>query len=173
MRYYLLLLCLAGLACGPRNLEWTNPEMTYAPVYASPQVYDSIDVLAPTTTVTAGKIYAYSSYAFQVDQYKGIHIVTDAHLAQAKKVAFLKIPWCTEVAVKGSYLYANNLNDLLVFDIANPQSPQLVKRLANAFPSINQTYPPENGVYFECADPSKGIVVRWERKKVENPKCRR
>lgn len=173
MRYLLLLLSLVGFACLPDEVGSVNPNLAYAPIYASPKVYDSIAVTAPKATTTAGKIYAYASYAFQVDQNQGIHIVADAQSASARKVAFLKVPWCTEVAVKGTFLYTNNLNDLVVFDITNPQQPRLVKRLSNAFPSINQTYPPQNGVYFECADPSKGIVVGWEQKKVDNPKCRR
>lgn len=173
MRYLLLLLSLAGFGCIPEEVEPVNPNEAYAPIYASPEIYDSIAVFAPRSTTTAGKIYAYASYIFQVDQNKGIHIVTDAQSAGARKVAFLKVPWCTEVAVKGAYLYANNLNDLVVFDISNPQAPRLVKRLPNAFPTISQLYPPQNGVFFECADPAKGIVVGWERRKVENPKCRR
>jgi hypothetical protein len=164
---------MVGFACLPEEVEPINPDFSYAPVYASPKIYDSIAVLAPKSTAKAGKIYAYATYAFQVDQYQGIHIIADAHSAGARKVAFLKVPWCTEVAVKGTYLYTNNLNDLVVFDISDPLAPKLVKRLPNAFPSISQTYPPESGVYFECADPSKGIVAGWERRKVENPKCRR
>lgn len=173
MRYLLLFLSLLGFGCLPEDVEPLNPNDVYAPIYASPSIYDSIAVTTPRSTATAGKIYAYASYAFQVDQNHGIHIVADAHSAGARKVAFLKVPWCTEVAVKGAYLYTNNLNDLVVFDISDPQEPRLVKRLSNAFPTISQTYPPQNGVYFECADPSKGVVVGWERRKVENPKCRR
>lgn len=173
MRYLLLFLSLVGFGCLPEEVEPFNRDEAYAPIYASPKIYDSISVTAPRSTTTAGKIYAYASYAFQVDQNQGIHIVADAHTSNARKVAFLKVPWCTEVAVKGAYLYTNNLNDLVVFDITNPLEPRLVKRLPNAFPTISQTYPPLDGVYFECADPSKGIVVGWERRRVDNPKCRR
>jgi hypothetical protein len=49
----------------------------------------------------------------------------------------------------------------------------LVNRIENAFPQINQEYPPFTGVYFECVDPSKGVVIGWEEKQIDQPKCRR
>ncbi len=175
MRFILLLLIVAAASCN----SFTNGEMTpsqiqgYAPVYASASLYDSIAVQPAKTTVSAGKIYAFGSYIFQVDQQRGIHIVANGQSAAAQKIAFLKIPFCTEVAVKGNHLYANNLNDLVVFDITNPASPQLVNRLEDAFPAVTQLYPNVSDTYFECVDPDKGIVVGWERKTIINPKCRR
>jgi len=86
----------------------------------------------------------------------------------------LKIPAASELAIKSNYLYTNNMDDLVVFDLSNITSPHLVNRINGAFPQISQKYPPFNGVYFECPDPSKGIVVGWEEKLLnETPKCRR
>jgi LVIVD repeat len=166
----LLLLFMAG--CIPDN---TTPGLIrgYAPVYASANTIETIDIQTAKATASAGKIYAYGNYAFQVDQYQGIHIIADAQSAQAHKIAFLKVPLSTEIAIKNDYLYTNNLNDLVVFNINNPAQPQLVHRLKDAFPAISQDYPPFSNVYFECPDPSKGIVIRWEEKEIKNPECRR
>jgi hypothetical protein len=166
----LLLLFVAG--CIPDN-STPSSIRGYVPVYAPATSTEAIDVQAAKATASAGKIYAYGNYAFQVDQFQGIHIIADAHSAQAHKIAFLKVPLCTEIAIKNDHLYTNNVNDLVVFNINDPAQPQLVHRLKDAFPVITQDHPPFNGVYFECPDPKKGIVIRWEEKEIKNPQCRR
>lgn len=160
-------------ACNDRVMIEPNPMNTFVPVYAAVNYDAPITVLPAKPTTTAGKIYAYGNYAFQVDQYSGIHIITDAHSANAKKIAFLQLPFCTEIAIRNNYLYTNHHNDLVVFDLSNPAGPKLVKRVAGAFPTIRQEYPPFSNVYFECPDPAKGIVVAWEQKPLDKPTCRR
>jgi hypothetical protein len=148
--------------------------MAFVPVYADPStLIQSISVEAVQPTTKAGKIYAYGNYVFQNDQNKGIHIIDNSNPALPRKVAFLKVPYSTEIAVKGSFLYTNCVNDLVVLDLQNPQSPVVVKRVQNAFPLINQEYPPFTNVYFVCPDPSKGIVVDWINQQTQNPTCRR
>ena len=60
-----------------------------------------------------------------------------------------------------------------MFDISNPAQPQFVKRVSDVFPPVNQKYPPLTNIYFECSDESKGVVVRWELRRINTPKCRR
>lgn len=167
----IMLLGLASCEMGSQNIEPTQI-LGYAPVYASAAVYDSIAVEGVRPTIKAGKIYAFNNYIFQVDQQRGVHIVAGGQSANPMKIAFLKIPFCTEVAVKGNFLYANNLNDLLVFNITDATNPVLVKRLKDAFPAISDNHPDAQG-FFECVDPSKGIVVDWIQKNLDRPKCRR
>jgi hypothetical protein len=171
MRYLVLLLAIASFSC----IRPSEPYgiMGYAPIYVSKQDAASIGTEAPRPTVLAGKIYAYGNYLFQVEQNAGIHIIDNSNSQQAQKIAFLKVPAASELAIRSNHLYTNNLDDLVVFDISNITSPQLVNRLENAFPQINQEYPPVSGVYFECVDPSKGIVIGWEQKQLDNPQCRR
>jgi hypothetical protein len=171
-RFAPLLLLLFTAGCIPDD-STPSTIMGYAPVYAPASSIEVIDVQAAKSTASAGKIYAYGNYAFQVDQYQGIHIIADALSAQAHKIAFLKVPLCTEIAIKNDHLYTNNVNDLVVFNINNPAQPQLVHRLKDAFPTISQNYPPFSNVYFECPDPKKGIIIRWEEKEIKNPQCRR
>ena len=173
MKYCLLLLLLGFASCvrtepaEPLNVEG------YAPVYFNPQQSATVTFSAARPTNAPGKIYAYQNWLFQVDQYQGIHFIDNSNTQSPSKVGFLQVPGATEIAIKGGFLYTNNLGDLVVFSLASMQSPQLVNRLADAFPQFNQSYPPIGSGYFECPDPSKGIVVGWEQKILTNAKCRR
>lgn len=161
-------------SCQPQADRNTNGEtIAYVPVYMSSQAINDIAVQPVKNTVHPGKIYAYGKTLFQVEQNEGIHIIDNTDPHQAHKIAFLKIPLCTEISIKSGYLYTNNQSDLVVFDISNLSAPKLVNRLANAFPPVNQAYPPFSNVYFECPDPSKGIVIDWIKTTVKGPKCRR
>ncbi|MDQ3682308.1 MAG: hypothetical protein M3352_04440 [Bacteroidota bacterium] len=174
MKRFLPLLFIMLYSCDRfgSNSE-TGQLQGYAPIYASRQVVNTITTQSVRPTVRPGKIYAYGSYLFQVEQNEGIHIINNSNPQQASKIAFLKVPMATEIAIQSDHLYTNNLNDLVVFNLANIASPQLVNRIADAFPVIDQSYPPFTNTAFECADPSKGIVVAWERKMIDQPKCRR
>ena len=173
---FLIFILLTGMlvSCDPdTGLNQNAMIQAYVPVYARPADLTVITKEAPQPTAKAGKIYAYGNYVFQNDQQKGIHIIDNAVPASAHKVAFLKIPFTTEIAIRNNFLYTNSVSDLLVFNISDPLNPVLVKRVANAFPVISQEYPPVSNVYFECADASKGVIVDWEIKEISMPKCRR
>ncbi|MEJ7769241.1 MAG: hypothetical protein WKF89_15585 [Chitinophagaceae bacterium] len=169
-----VLFILFVFACTPttNTLPPGNQE-AYQPVYASPVDLTRIALEPAKNTALAGKIYAIGNYILQNDLNTGIHIIDNRNRNQVKKIGFLKVPFSTEIAVKGNYLYTNNLNDLVVFDISNINNPQLVKRIVNVFPAVDQKYPPFNNVAFECPDTTKGIVVSWEKKMLTDPKCRR
>ena len=170
---FIVFFIIALTACKRQSTVDTGTRQAYAPVYAKLADLSAIATVPPQATTKAGKIYAYGNYIFQNDLNTGIHIIDNSTPANPKKVAFLKIPFSTEIAIKGNYLYTNSVSDLLVFNLASPQQPQLVKRVSNAFPIISQTYPPQNNVYFECANAEKGIVVDWELKQITNPVCKR
>jgi hypothetical protein len=170
---YISAICMVA-ACDPLDSAPLPGESdAYVPVYASMQDVHSIAVEPAKAVEQAGKIYVYGNYIFQNDQYKGIHIIDNSVRTAPRKIAFIRIPLSTEVAVKGGHLYTNNHNDLVVFDLANITSPQLVKRMENVFPMVNQQYPPFSNIFFECVDPSKGVVVRWELKRIKTPACKR
>ena len=161
-------------ACDPLDTSLVEGETdAFVPVYADVQDVNTIVTEPAKAVEQPGKIYVYGNYIFQNDQYKGIHIIDNSVRTAPRKIAFIRIPLSTEVAVKGNYLYTNNHDDIVVFDLSNINSPQLVKRLENVFPLVNQQYPPVSNAYFECVDPSKGIVVRWELKRIKSPHCKR
>lgn len=170
---YVLLLLLAGAFSCTREPRKTGNVTAYVPVYMSEALAHNISVTPASAAKNPGKIYAYNAYLFQVEQGKGIHVIDNSVPQQANKIAFINVPGCSEIAIKSNYLYTNNVNDLVVISLANMAAPSVVSRHQNAFPQIDQKYPPLNNVYFECPDPSKGVVIGWEQKTIENPKCRR
>ena len=163
--------CLCVCSCDPYSDSIKN--QAYVPVYAQPADVAHIAVTAAQSTARAGKIYAFGNYVFQNDINKGIHVIDNTDKAHPQKIAFIQVPYNTEFAVRGHYMYANNLNDLVVIDIHDVLHATEIKRIANGFPYISQTYPPATG-YFVCPDPSKGLVVDWELQTVSSTtNCRR
>lgn len=160
-------------SCMPDDNFQPTGQIGYSPVYASPEEIAQIKLEPARNTQFAGKIYAFRNYIFQNELNEGIHIINNTNRNQPGKAGFLKVPFSTEIAIKGNFLYTNNVDDLVVFDISDLANPRLVKRIENVFPAIDQQYPPFNNTVFESPDPSKGIVVRWERKEISKPKCRR
>jgi hypothetical protein len=65
-------------------------------------------------------------------------------------------------------LYADNISDMVVIDITQPELPVFKNRISGIFPVIQ--VPNESGA-FDCVDPSKGPVVGWERTTLHNPVC--
>lgn len=173
MKRYGFLMLLAFTACVTDPDIQSGTVTAYVPVYATPDAVNDIGIAPVRNTTNAGKIYAYNDYLFQIEQAAGIHIIDNSVPERAKKIGFLKVPLCSEIAIRGGYLYTNHLDDLVVFNLANIAAPQLVKRLEGAFPQIDQKFPPFSNTYFECPDPTKGVVVRWEQKVIKVPACRR
>lgn len=171
MKYFSPFLFVLLIACG-RESRNVAPSLGYAPIYGS-ATSRVVSYSSAEPTKFPGKIYAYNNYAFQVEQGKGIHIINNTNPQQAAKIGFINVAGCTEISIKANYLYTNNVNDLVVINISNISSPFVVNRQQNAFPAIDQTFPPFDGVVFECPDPSKGIVIGWEQKTIQNPNCRR
>lgn len=169
-----LVLALACYGCTADTGTDAPPATTaYVPVYAQPAQLQQIGFEGARATVNAGKIYVYGTLLLQNELNEGIHLIDMRNPAAPAKLGFLKIPLCTELAVSNGYLYTNNYDDLLVYNLQASGGPALVKRIENVFPPANQEYPPLFGVAFECADPSKGVVVRWEQKSNVVARCRR
>ncbi|AEV96608.1 hypothetical protein A4D02_20800 [Niastella koreensis] len=164
-------LCLCLCRCY-RNNDGRNAEkMAYVPVYMAVSDKTDISISTVRPTERSGKIYAFGNYIYQNDLNKGIHIIDNSDPQHPQKIAFLNIPYNTEFAVKGNYIYANNGSDLVVVDIRDIMKPVVVKRMADAFPYVNQDVPPQAG-YFVCPDPGKGIVVDWVLQNVKSPNCK-
>ena len=172
-RYLLLLPVLTALSC-TKSVDRTQggpPESIegYAPVYAPSATAKTIEGVAPQSIVNAGKIYVKGTTLFQVESGKGIHVISIADITKPVKLGFIRITGCEELSIKDNYLYANNINDLVVVDIADLSNSQLKHRMANAFHLVSDL-PPVSG-WYECIDPDKGVVVGWTRKTLNYPEC--
>ena len=172
------LLCAAMLLmlCGcTGEIDEAQPpsEAAYVPVYYVAGNITNVRFTGAQPIKNAGKQYVFGNLLLQNEVNEGVHLIDVSNPAQPKKLGFLQIPLCTEVAVKQGYLYTNNYDDLVVFNLNAVGGPALVKRVENVFPPVNQDYPPFFNVAFECPDPAKGIVVGWELKNNIKAKCRR
>lgn len=174
MKYVVMaaFVCFSFCACEKKS---KGPGLVdaYVPVYGNQAELKIIAQQAAQPILNGGKIATIANYLFQVEDSKGIHVINISNPAAPQKLSFIKIPLCSEVTLRGNLLYTNNANDLLVLDISNISNITVLSRTENAFPIGEVLYPPDAGVYFECADASKGPVIGWELKKVNNPSCKR
>ncbi len=177
MRIFCLLAAACILLYGCERVNDTDENKTYdkvwVPIYAIPNNLTDIGIRDKQPTENAGKIYVYNQYVLQNEQYKGFHVIDNTNPNDPQKIAFLKVPFSTEIAIKNNHLYTNNGYDLVVINISNIMQPIIVKRIANTFPLINQDHPPVSNTYFECVDKNKGVVVGWEQKANIKASCRR
>lgn len=177
MRLIFVLLIFPALiyySCTPKS-ELIERE-AWVPVYSTnTATVKQISAGPQRATVNAGKIYTVGNLIYQVEQDSGIHVINYSNPANPQKLGFIRSFLCKELAVKNGLIYTNNLADLVVIDASNISAVREVGRTEKVFPDLALQYPPvasSNAItYFECADPSKGIVVAWEKKKTTNANC--
>ncbi len=140
----------------------------YKPIYATTQDLESIDVKSSEALENPGRIYLYENYLLVNDQAKGIHIYDNSNASSPVEVSFIAIPGNMDFSVSNNMLYADNVTDMIIIDISDPAAPVYKNRIQSVFPV--QQFPDEFGA-FECVDPSKGLVVGWEKTQLTDPKC--
>jgi len=180
IKYFLVLLFpLFIISCDPAVVSKNPTEVEgFVPVYSNDiSAIKQISSESSRATEKAGKIYTSGNLLFQVELDSGIHIINYSNPNDPKKIGFIKSWLCKEVSVKNGFIYTNNMADLVVIDISNLNNVHEVSRVANVFPDLALQYPPKENsfefVYFECPDPSKGVIVSWKKQIINNPKCRR
>lgn len=149
----------------------------WKPVYASTAEYRTIRSMPPRSIQYAGKIAYAANRIFMVERGQGVHVVSYAIPASPVKERFIEVPGCYELTWRNGYLIANNGPDLVTIDISLPGSVAVVSRLPGVFRSIQETVsvPPDAaaGDYFECPDPVRGVILRWEKTALTDPSCQR
>jgi hypothetical protein len=143
----------------------------YRPIYATESERE-VKTFSAREIENPGKIYVINEYLLLVDRLKGIHVFNNENPKDPKNIGFIQITGSNDVAVRNNILYADQASDLLAIDISNPESVQIASRIKNVFPFGIQ-YPQEQGTYFECPDPEKGLVIGWEFTTLKSPKCYR
>ena len=150
----------------------------WVPVYSTD--HGSIKTVTsgpPRPTVESGKIYTVGNLLYQVEVDSGIHVINYSNPSSPQKLGFIRSFLCKEVAVKNGLIYTNNGSDLVVIEATSITGVREVARTANVFPDLALQYPPNpdpfGEIWFECPDPRKGIVVKWEKRTIDYAKCRR
>jgi len=173
MNKYLLIVAIGALLSSGCNFQREYPAEIdgYAPIYMAETDQFEIKAVEPQPYENPGKIYQYGSYTFQMDQGKGIHVINSGNPSQAVKIKFINVPGVTDISIKDNMLYTNNFRDLVSINITDINNISVSHRNKNVFPATLDGAPPETNIYFECIDNSKGVVVGWEKKSLQNPKC--
>lgn len=144
----------------------------YRPIYIPAEEAKEVVALPPKPLEQPGKIMVYQHYLFINELRRGVHVFDNEDPKNPEPLSFLKIPGNIDIAIKGDILYADNVADLVALDISNVRDIKIKKRIAGVF-GAQVAIPSETGIYFECPDPSKGVVVGWEPAILKNPKCYR
>lgn len=173
---YLLLLCFACilLSCWKvwdyKHREPIKRVWGLKPVYAALKDAQQIIYDPHKHPITsAGNIYTFRNFILQVDVGRGIHVIDNQVPAQADRIGFITVNGCSQVSIKGSYLYTNSYSDLVVIDISDPLRMKIANRVAGAFPEFQYNYPliePEESGYYECPR-YDSVIVKWVKDSVD------
>jgi hypothetical protein len=142
----------------------------YKPVYLNSNEADILWQEAKQIN-KPGKIYVFQNYLLVNEKLKGIHVFDNSDPSSPLSLGFLRVAGCTDMAIQGDVLYVNHFSDLVALKINSFESFTELSRVKQK-DWISQ-FPEETGVYFECADPSKGFVIGWELATLNNPACYR
>ncbi len=136
------------------------------PVYMDYESFRaSVAFEGPRGIEQQGSISIKDQNLFIVEPEKGIHFIDNSNPSSPVKIGFLNVLGCSNMSIKGSYLYVNSLIDLVVVDISTITVPTVVNRLEDVFP---QVLPPTNNSLGAIAiDKSLGVVIGWEVKTVK------
>ncbi len=142
-------------------------QIFYEPVYLSYEdLRKPIQASSPDSLQKPGKIYVKDQLIFINEYLKGIHVVDNSDPAHPVPLAFIDIPGNVDMAVRNNILFADSYVDLVALDISDPQHIVEKGRARDILPYIT---PPTDGDYpvdYENVDRTKGVIVRWEKKKV-------
>ncbi len=159
--HYLLLalVCMSLQSCFFIFQPEKRETSAYTPITMTrAELNQSIKMQTARALRQPGKIYVRAPYLFINDRYDGVHIVDNTNPANPQKVAFISIPGCLDIAVKGNTMYVDNASDLVAIDITNPTQAQVMKRVENMFP-LN-TVSPDGYSYSIAGDK---IIVGWTK----------
>ena len=168
---WLFAIQVLSMACfdvGPHPFKDEIFPEAYIPVYGVDSSSRVIRADLPQPTIQAGKIYVQGTLLYQVEVFKGIHIIDYSDKDRPVKLAFIHIPGCSEVTVRKNVLLTNNMNDLVSVDLTRLPEVTVFSRVTNAFNVVyfyNETAvnakPPYSGVHYVCPNGFSGDVVGW------------
>ncbi len=162
-----LLVLLA--ACQTDSANEDEMRTGYRPIYGGPEDA-SVAWLEPRTIKNPGKIYVYNSYLLVNESREGIHVFDNSDPSSPQALGFIQLLGNTDMAVKDGIIYADHMGNLVALNTAEFTAVQEKGRLPLANWDLGVP-PPVSGVYFECVDPSKGLVVGWKKTDATNLKC--
>lgn len=111
----------------------------YTPIYKSlTQVRTDMKSGPAQPLQNIGKLNVFGHYIFLNEMAKGIHVIDNSNPASPRNLAFITVPNNIDIAVRGSYLYADSYSDIAVFDISDPTNVTAVKFMDNVIKDKNR-----------------------------------
>ena len=163
-----LLSIVSLLMFGSCDKEKNQEVLGMKPVYTSTESIERIEIKADEPLNNPGRIHVYQNYLLVNDKAKGIHVYDNSNPDAPVHLSFISIPGNMDFSVRNNMLYADNITDMVIVDISQPAQPVYKNRIKTVFPT--QAFPDQVGP-FECVDPSKGVVISWEKAALINPGC--
>jgi len=167
-----LLRCAVALisfvACAATSPHSYRLRPTHEPVYLSwDEFRSSVEVLPARKIMKRGKIYVKDNYLYVNEPNKGIHVVDNSDPSNPVQKCFISIPGNIDLAIKGSFLYADSYVDMLVFALTiDPEDIVMIRRIEDVFEyNPRQNTPSVGGAarrfWPAPADRDEGVVVGW------------
>jgi len=169
----LIIACFTFISCDNKDGEYITVKVATPEYMTLEALRSSVEITSPIPIVESGKIYVYNDLVLVNDVDKGIHIIDNSIPENPQKVACIKIKANKDMEIKGDYLYADSLMDLVVFDISDLNNIKEVTRLKDVFPAYVVLPFVEDMVidYGEQGPYSGEIIVSWsiteERRRIE------
>ncbi len=170
---FFIVLCLAIFSCNNDKVEYEMVTVATPEILSKADFRTSVEVLGPQNIDEAGKIYAYGNYIFVNDKFQGVHIIDNTNPETPQAIAYIKIPGNVDISIKNNFLYADSSVDLLVFNISDINSVQLVERLEDVFSVYDYQIPIEaQDINWNNFDYNSEVIVGWtvtqERREINN-----
>jgi len=166
LRCVIAVVCLIACAGTSPHSYRINP--THEPVYMSwDEFRSSVKVLPARKIMKRGKIYVKDSYLYVNEPNKGIHVVDNSDPNKPVQKCFISIPGNIDLAIKGSFLYADSYVDMLVFALTiNPEDIVMIRRIKDVFKYNPRQNMPFGGGAEQRFRPGpinkdEGVVVGW------------
>lgn len=164
MKKTVLMLCILGLL-GACKDKVRQEYIANVPVYTDYETFRSVGGYEAARPISQkGNIYFKDDFLFMVEPNEGIHFIDNSNPSSPVQAGFLKIWGATGMSIKGDYLYANSLIDLVIYDLSTITNPVFVDRMEDVFPTAlpvsEKNYP------YKIIDKNLGVVTSWKQEKV-------
>ncbi len=140
--------CLEDTCEEERSVIGFNPITVSAAEWRNSSFFCGVGLPVCNTS----SFYVYDQYLFMVEENEGLHIYDNTDTENPVPVTFMEAPGGQGIAVRNGILYMNQYTDLVAFDLANPEKPELVGRTENVFEPYS---------IFAQVLPNDQFVVDW------------
>lgn len=149
----------------PEKKEWG-----FKPVYSN-ELEDIIALEPPRPLKHLGKIYSYEQYLLINEPQQGLHVIDNSDPRNPKQLSFLKLLGSNDIAIKNNIIYADQFRNMMIVKMEDVSSILDKRLVSNTFQNHTSydVSPPGQDLYYECPNPSLGVVVNWTADSVDYP----